>query len=300
MIKHAHKKTSFLCLFGMILLLISVVTLQIKSQRYDTYDSQEKLNYLPSGTFLKGMALGYDEALADLLWVHMVGYFGAHIETDRDLTWLAHMLELIIILDPRYESPYEFAGIILPSEMAMVDEGIAFMEKGLVNIPKHNPRYWLQPFYLGYCYMIYKNDPIKAARYFEDAASYPQSPKYLPLLAARLYANADKPAFGLNIISKILNDPANDFSKQGYWKNAFDKRINELTVAFHIDMLENAVSDYSAKYSQKASSLQDLVDGLILPFIPEEPFGGAYFLSLNGDMVLSSISEKRLGIHIPE
>jgi tetratricopeptide (TPR) repeat protein len=260
-------------------------------------DQYETLNYLPSGIFLKGMALGYDEALADFLWVRTVGYFGAHVKTDQDYTWLMHMLRLTAELDPRYESPYEFAGIILPGELDQVDEGIAFLKKGIHHIPRHNPRYWLQHFYLGFNYMIYKNDPLKAAQHFKVAATFPRSPYWLPLLIARLYASDKKHDSGIAFIQKLLNDTKSQMNLNEHLRNSLLKRLKELLAAEHIAILGHAVSDYRRIYGQNPSDLDDLTQGLILPFIPIEPFGGAYYLSMTGRAVFSTQSESEIQIH---
>ena len=238
------------------------------------------------------MALGYDEAFADLLWVRTVGYYGAHAKSDRDFTWLTHMLKLIAELDPRYESPYEFAGVILPLKLSLVDEGMAFLEKGMENIPRHNPRYWLQPFYLGFCYMVYKDDALKAAEYFEKAAEFPKSPDYLPLLVSKLYARADKPGVGIDIIQSVLNAKSSDLNEQVNFTKALRRRIDELVSAQYIQILEYAVSDFIKIYHRKPMVLKELVDGLILPFIPDEPNGGAYFLSPDGRTIQSTKVKK--------
>jgi hypothetical protein len=283
-----------------IVLIFMIAAFQKKSDSQVAIKSTEHLNYLPSGKFLKGMALGYDEAFADFLWVRTVGYFGAHAKTDRDFTWLTHMLKLIIVLDPRYASPYEFAGVILPSELGLRDEGIAFLEKGVLNVPKDNPRYWLQPFYLGYSYMMYKNDPIRAAKYMEMAAGYPSSPKYLPLLVSRLYSHADQPEIGMDILQSLLSHSGKDMPQNSYWRNAIEKRMKELIAAKHIALLEHAVQQYQSLYGKAPSKLEDLVNGLILPFIPDEPFGGIYYLSFDGKNVFSSRTEEKLKIHTNE
>jgi hypothetical protein len=285
-------------IFLTILTLLTIIgALQKKYENLVSPQAAPSMNYLPSGAFLKGIALGYDEAFADFLWVRAVGYFGAHVKSDRDFTWLTHMLRLITTLDPRYESPYEFAGIILPSELGLRDEGIAFLEKGVSAVPKHNPRYWLQPFYLGYSYMLYKNDAIKAAKYMEIAARYPRSPKYLPLLASRLYANAEKPEIGMEILQSLLNKSGKDMQQNSYWRNAIEKRMNELIAAKYIDLLNHAVHQYRSLYGQAPSQLEDLVSGLILPFIPEEPFGGGYYLSVGGKEVFSTRTKGKLRVH---
>jgi hypothetical protein len=297
MVKQNRRKSDALLFASIVLLMLLLGGYQKKDIHFTDTNKNETLNYLPSGTFLRGMALGYDEALADFLWVRTVGYFGAHVKTDQDYTWLVHMLKLTVELDPRYESPYEFGGIILPSELQKVDEGMAFLKKGIQNIPRHNPRYWLQHFYLGFCYMIYKNDPLRAGQHFEVAATFPQSPDYLPLLIARLYASDNKPDSGIAFIQSLLNDEDSQINQNEHMRNSLLKRLKELIVAEHIAMIGHGVSEYIRVYGQKPAELEDLVEGLILPFIPAEPFGGIYYLSFTGNDVLSTKSESGLRIN---
>jgi hypothetical protein len=276
-------------------LLLSLICMYQNKCAYDTsIKGALSLNYLPSGNFLKGMALGYDEAFADFLWVKTVGYYGTHAKTDQDYTWLIHMLKLTTKLDPRFESPYEFAGLILPGELKKVDEGIAFLKEGIRKIPKSNPRYWLQHFYLGFNYMIYKNDSLQAARQFEAAEAFPQSPKYLPLLISRLYASGSKPWAAIEMIQGILDDPNKTIARNAHMRKSLQKRMRELMDAQDVLMLQNAVADYFRVYHQKPSKLEDLVDGLILPFIPRGPFGRGYYLSFDGGKVYSFRSQDNL------
>lgn len=279
-------------------LLSATALYQYRYQTNQITATSESLNYLPSGKFLKGMALGYDEALADFLWVRTVGYFGLHAKTDQDFTWLKHMLELITILDPRYESPYEFAGVILPNVMNDANSAVLFLEKGIENIPKNNPRYWLQPFYLGFCYMIHLNEPVKAADYFSIAARYPQSPQYLPLLVSKLYASENRPEIGTSILQDLLSNPNSDIMQNEYFKRAMEKRMKELIAARHLKLLNNAISDYIRYYDEKPKRLSDLVERMIIPFIPEEPHGGYYYYSALSENALSSEAEPEFVVHL--
>ncbi|MFH1625453.1 MAG: hypothetical protein ABID54_09915, partial [Pseudomonadota bacterium] len=87
----------------------------------------ESLLYLPSGRFLKPAALGFDELLADFLWVKAVTYFGGHYLTDKRYEWLYHILDVTTTLDPRFEYVYEFGGIILSIEGNQIKESIALL-----------------------------------------------------------------------------------------------------------------------------------------------------------------------------
>ena len=62
------------------------------------------------------MALGWRNALADVLWFRTISYFGAHYRSDHTYPWLASMCDLVTDLDPRAEHVYRFAGVILPWE----------------------------------------------------------------------------------------------------------------------------------------------------------------------------------------
>lgn len=286
-----NKKSDIILIFAIVVLLSVVGMYQKHNHGNGAAKTSEPLNYLPSGEFLKGLALGYDEAFADFLWVRTVGYFGLHSKTDQDFTWLKHMLKLTTILDPRYESPYEFAAVILPTVLDDVDGAVAFLKKGIENIPKQNPRYWLQPFYLGFCYMVYLDEPVKAAEYFSMAARYPQSPTYLPFLISRLYASQRQPDAGMSILQDFLDHPKRGVMQNEHLKRALMKRMKELIVARHLKYLESAVAEYERFYHEPPARLSDLVDRWIIPFVPEEPRGGYYFYSVLTNSVQSSEKE---------
>src|ERR1035437_4303199 len=95
-----------------------------------------ELIYLPPTRFLRAVSLGYEHALADLLWFRTINYFGQHVQMDRMYPWLAHMCDVVTELDPRAEHVYHFGGVMLPWEADRVDDGIALLEKGIRNMPE--------------------------------------------------------------------------------------------------------------------------------------------------------------------
>lgn len=292
MVVSRYKKSDVVLIVSTIILLTVIGFYQKHYHGNDAAAAKsETLNYLPSGKFLKGLALSYDEALSDFLWVRTVGYFGLHAKTDQDFTWLKHMLELTTILDPRYESPYEFAAVIFPNVLDDPEGAVAFLEKGIENIPKHNPRYWLQPFYLGLCYMIYLDEPGKAANYFLIAAQYPQSPQYLPLLVSKLHASQNRPELGISIVQDFLNNPDSKIMQNEHFRKALERRMKALITAMHLDYLESAVSEYVLYYHEKPAQISDLVNSMIIPFVPDEPHDGYYYYDKLDEKVLSSITE---------
>lgn len=292
MMKSIFYKTLYLV--ALVMLISSAYLCNVHDNRRAGSSKYEPLPYLPSGKLLKGLVLGYDEALADFVWIRTVTWFGVRGRDYRDDPWLPYLINLATELDPRFLAPYEFGGLILAPEAGKPDEAIALLKRGIENVPRNTPRYWLQPFYLGYNYMIYKNDPIKAAESLEFAASFPESPKYLPLLIARLYADADDPDLGLAFINELLKNSDNTQLRE-----ALEKRAAELIITRHILFLERAVALFIQKNHRTPQNLNELVSEKVIESIPKEPLGGTYSISETGEVLSSTIGGK-LKIYAPK
>ena len=270
-------------------LFFSIQTLDKKYPR----QAVESFLYLPSGTFLKGAALGYDEMLADLLWIKAVGYFGGHTRTDRNYTWLAHLLDVVTTLDPLYQYPYEFGGVVLAAEVGDVDKSIALLKKGMKNVSQDDPRYWYFPFFLAYDYMYHKDDYLTAAHYLEQAAKFPKSPAYLPRLVARLYANADSPEVAVAFLQEMIKS-----TKKQALKERLVERLHQVIHRANLKLLNQALDAYYLKFQKYPTSLEALVNAGILTGIPVDPRGGEYYISMENKTVTNTIPEADLKVHI--
>lgn len=264
--------------------------------KFSRIDQIEDFNYLPNGNFLKGASLSFDEVLADLLWIKTIGYFGEHVKGDQDYQWLNRLLEVTTTLDPYYQNPYEFGGIILSWEMGDIDAGIKILQKGMDNVPRNHPRYWYLPFFTGFNYMYYKGDNQTAARYLEQAASFPQSPAYLPLLVARLYANTDDPGMAIPFLEEMLAQ-----TDSPEMQASLEKRIKEVRVKQHIKILSTATKQFQERTGRLPAHLEELLTSGILRALPIEPFGGRYQIMKDGTIESTSdIDSMKLHINKKE
>jgi len=252
----------------------------------------EDMLYLPSGKFLKGAALAYDEMLADVLWIKAIGYYGGHAKTDQDYRWLHHIITVITILDPLFQYPYEFGGVVMAAEMGQVDNSLAILQKGMENIPKAHKRYWYLPFFTAFNYMYYKQDYKKAAAYLEIASKFPGSPKYLPLLTARLYANTDSSDSAIPFFCKKTQTTESEELKA-----QLIKRLYTLISLRNIQFLENAKENFFSAFQRYPETLDALVSAGIITQIPSDPLKGKYYLSLDDNIVKSTIMPEKLKVH---
>lgn len=167
-----------LCLWGTVFFLQQ----KIDYQRGE-FHTVKSFHYLPSGKYLRVVALEFKEATADILWLEAIQFIGDRDLSGQQFDWFYELLERVTDLDSKFVYAYHTGGIVLSVLSDNVRLSNAILEKGF----KNNPDDWQIPFYLGFNYLYHIKDNLKAAHYMEEASKREGSPPYLPLLAARLY-----------------------------------------------------------------------------------------------------------------
>lgn len=253
----------------------------------------EDMLYLPSGKFLKGAALGFDEMVADLLWIKALAYFGGHAVTDQDYSWLSHILDIVTTLDPFFQFPYEFGGVILATEVGDVDKSNLLLKKGMKNVPETNERYWYFPFFIAFNYMYYKDDYKTAAHYLEIASKFPKSPEYLPLLISRLYADADAPEIAIAFLTEMIKS-----TEKQELKEKLKLRLNEVINQTNIQFLEAAKMEFFLRFYRYPESIDEIFKNGLIFYIPADPRGGQYYISKKDHTVKSTKKTEQLKVYI--
>jgi hypothetical protein len=247
-----------------------------------------ELIYLPPTTFLRTVSLGYQQALADLLWFRAISYFGRHYRSDRIYSWLASMCNAVTDLDPRAEYVYRFGGVILPWEADQVDDGIALLQKGARNIPES----WQLHYMLGFSYYFFRGDLAAASRTLRKASFLPGAPEYVTRLAVTVDAAHQGPNRAVDFLTELEGHDVG-----GEMRQVIRQRIRELSLSGHIDVLEAAARTFQDRAGRPPTDLGELVAAGLLANIPEEPFGGRYVLDPASQHVVSTSGHKpwRLG-----
>lgn len=230
----------------------------------------EKLLYLPSGKLIKQASLGMDAALASLLWVRAVIYFGSHYTTDKDYRWLAHTLDVATTLDPGFLRAYRIGGLLLSLEANHVDDSIKLLQKGI----QHNPEDWSLRAAQGFNYFYFKDDPEKAAEYFHQAAELPGTPDHVQRLAARMYAQTGKVDVAMDYLASLAEAAKDETVRQ-----ALVNRYKELVIEKQKALLEAALQQYGERHGERPQTLEALVSAGIIQQLPPDPHGGQYIIN---------------------
>jgi hypothetical protein len=158
----------------------------------------EHLFYLPGNAELRVLAGGYREALADLIWVSTVSYFGEHLLRGRRIDYLERYLEAVIALDPKFRRVYKWGGTVVMYNLrtitrASVEASTRVYEAGRRRFPNE----WEFPFRIGinYYFELQTDDEAErkqlrriGAKYVREASLLPGAPAYLAGLAAKMYS----------------------------------------------------------------------------------------------------------------
>jgi hypothetical protein len=140
--------------------------------------------YLPPGIVLKAMALGYPQALADLILVRAHSYFLTHFFADRIFAWLDSYYDAVVGLDPDNPRVYQWFGYVAKLGQGLDDDVVRhadrFLEDGLARFPRDSRLHMDLGFNLNFDYKGADDADKAAARlkardHFTVAAGLPGS-----------------------------------------------------------------------------------------------------------------------------
>jgi hypothetical protein len=116
-------------------------------EQYRAGQRYEDVYYLPPAEWLPVVSLGWDEALADLLWMRALIYFGDEFQHAGALAHVFDYAEAIVALDPHFLAAYRWigmAGLYRPQAITVddVERAVAFMQRGAELFPHDGELAW--------------------------------------------------------------------------------------------------------------------------------------------------------------
>jgi tetratricopeptide (TPR) repeat protein len=269
-----------------LVLVLAIHALQVQlDQRLAATPNLQRFMYLPQGEYLKAAVLGYEDFVADFLWLQAIQAMGERKVTDEAGQWIYHAFDVITTLDPLFIRVYTAGGIALTTLVTMPEESNRLLQKGM----SHNPDVWALPFLLGFNYYFELHDDLRAAEYIARASRLPTAPAYLAPFAARLYVSARDPEDAVVFLAQVYAQTIDENMKR-----VLERRLKEVMVERDLQLLEEAISRYRARNKLAPEHMEDLVRSGLLRELPREPFGGHYLYDPLTGTVRSSEMKERL------
>lgn len=251
-----------------------------EKSRYPVKEEQARGLILPPPV-VKLLALEFKTITADYLFARASQYYGGRsfrstAWTKSDYGWLYNNFLVITELDPYFQDPYYFGNAIFTWGAGEVNEADALLERGM-NARRWD---WQLPFFLGFNKFYFLHDNKAGADDLLIAAKRPGAWDGLPMLAARLYANAGRTANAIDFLEVFSRNENNVNIKVNY-----EIRLDALR---GISDIEKAVSRYKLKMNKLPKNIHILVKSGLLATIPKDPYGGEFYLDKDGSVKTTS------------
>lgn len=134
---------------------LAVVLLALASDRlragahgaYVERQTYEDVYYLPPTEWLPVFSLGWDEALADLIWMRALVYFGEEFVHAGQIRFVFEYGEAMEALDPNFLAVYRWvgmAGLYRPQAITPddIERAVSFMQRGAARFPSDGDLAW--------------------------------------------------------------------------------------------------------------------------------------------------------------
>jgi tetratricopeptide (TPR) repeat protein len=110
------------------------------SEHFELIKNRTDAYALPSPEQSIVLSLGYRAALADLIFAHVLVYYGIHFQEKRRFEFVGKYLETIVSLEPKYRDAYRYADTLLtlqpePSGPEDYQKARELMERGMAEFP---------------------------------------------------------------------------------------------------------------------------------------------------------------------
>ena len=139
-----------------LLAILAIVALAVLSdglrasahERREAAQTYEDIYYLPPPGWLRVFSLGWNEALADLIWMRALVYFGDEFQqAEGSVRHVFDYAEAIATLDPHFLAIYRWvgvAGLYRPTAISTddIERSVAFMERGARLYPASGELAW--------------------------------------------------------------------------------------------------------------------------------------------------------------
>ncbi|MFZ5478334.1 MAG: hypothetical protein ACOZNI_16320 [Myxococcota bacterium] len=245
----------------------------------------DALVFVPDGRALRAAASGFEEPLADLLWVRTVLIFGDrfHRSSGAGWTeWVRRMLLTVSTLDPVWRTPYFYGGAFL-RVVGNVEAADQVYLRAMENLPD-DP--WF-PFAYGMNHYLEREDAATAAEWIGRASRLPGAPSWYGAAAAAMRQEAGDRQAGIRFLEQMraeTTDPA--------VLEDTDRQLRRLWHNEYVARWEAICRDFRAREGRPLRDVAEL-ERLVGP-LPSNPRGDAWMVGGDGVVRSESAEAERL------
>jgi len=203
------------------------------------------------------MALGFDSALASLIWIRLLQDAQHTRLKENKISWEFSEVDAVTTLDPQFETAYQFGAMYVSFFRRDKEGGKKILEKWV----NKRPSYWKSNHMLGMHYFLELKDYKNAAPHILKASQLPGAPEYISSLGIGLLTQSGAETYALKSAIELYSASLNSQAKI-----RLSRRIRGLRWKKQKENWLSALSLFQKAYPQRSPNhIKDL-----LVFYPQE------------------------------
>ena len=231
---------------------------------------------MPEAKIIKPIAGDQRYFIAEMYVLKVLFYYGSLVEEFRNKIAIPpenynmyKTLEAAVILDPYNMDAYYFAEAAFTWEVGHAKDVNAMLKYGM----KYRTWDYLLPYYAGFNAAYFLHDYKTAALYMKRAAELSGN-SLLTTLTARYFYEAGENELGILFLDTMSKDAKDEKIKKVY-------KLREKAL-LAVQFLENSVARFKKEHRRRPKDLNELIVSGIIPKLPQDPYGGSFYLDPSG------------------
>jgi hypothetical protein len=241
-----------------------------------------KLGYVPAGKALRALAGDQRYLAAEIYVVRVLFYFGELFEVNRrqaavtpEYFNMYRTLENSVLLDPYNMDAYYFSQAAFTWELGRIQEVNGMLKYGM----KYRTWDFQLPFFIGFNSAYFLKDFNAAAVYMQRAAELSGNPLFTTL-TARYFYEAGETDLGILFLDRMARG-----ARDPKMKRVYELRMRALKA---VKLLNAAKEHFRARNGRMPNDLRELVTAGLVEQIPDDPYGGRFYLDREGKIRTTS------------
>jgi hypothetical protein len=275
--------TVFLCF---ILVMFHIVSLGKITEEVKLLPKGEDTAYVIPAPILRITALEFRGLASDFLFLKALVFLGSTNERREgprvktgEWKWLYHVLDASTSLDPYFFDPYYFGNANLTWGGGLIEEANVLLEKG----SRYRSWDFILPFYKGFNEFYFLQDNEKASQSLMEASRRPGASPLYANLAVKLAYKGRRTENAIAFQESIL-----EHTEDPQLRKEFETRLDALRGVLY---LEKAVAEYKLRFGRFPGKLEDLIGKHIIEKLPQEPYGGNFYIDSQGQVKTTKESQ---------
>ncbi|ANA40486.1 tetratricopeptide repeat protein [Geobacter anodireducens] len=242
----------------------------------------ERLGYTPNADLLKAVVADQKESVAAALIFKVIVYYGTLVEKARgkielpaDYRAMSRTIHSGVKLDPYNMDGYYFAQAILAWDVGKIDVANALLDYGM----KFRNWDFQLPYFAGFNCAYFQEDYANAAKYFQRAAELSGNDLFVSL-TGRYLQESGQTNLAIDYLAAMAKEARNPDIR-----NSFQLRLEAFRQVLKV---EQARDGFVAVNGRLPVSIDELLVTGFLVSLPQDPYGGTFFLEADGKIRTTS------------